>query len=158
MTRVPRSLVLGLAFAMLTMAGSVRGAEAPRDEPLWLVTEGEAMLASPPTARAVAELPKNGPVIKIQTPPIGAELSPPFALDVLFEPRLGGTAAKMETLKVTYLKVIEVDVTDRFKPYIKDNRLFVEKANVPQGRHRLKITITDLDGRTTAEIFQVTVK
>jgi hypothetical protein len=64
----------------------------------------------------------------------------------------------MESLKVMYLRMIELDVTERFKPYIKDNRLFVAKANIPSGRHRLRITITDTDGNTTVDVLQVTVK
>ena len=151
-------LVTALGISMLLIAAAAHAADAPTEEPIWLVTEGEAMLAAPPTARAAAPLPKDGPVIKIQTPQIAAELSPPFVVDVVFEPRAGGGAPKMDSLKVTYLKLIEVDVTDRFKPFLKENRLYVEKANVPQGRHRLKITITDMDGHTTAEILQVTVK
>ena len=154
MKRVALPLLLG---AILSIAG-VASAGAVGDEPIWLVTEGEAMLASPPAARGSAELPKNGPIIKIERPASMTDLSPPFPVEVVFEPRPGGTPPKMESLRVTYLKIVEVDVTDRFKPYIKDNRLFVEKANVPQGRHRLKISITDQDGRTTAEILQVTVK
>lgn len=147
-------LVLGL---IVVAVGAVR-ADAPTEEPLWLVTEGEAMLAGAPMSRGTPDLPKNGPLIKIDRPALTAELSPPFPVEVTFEPRPGGAPVKMESLKVTYLKVIEVDVTDRFKPYIKENRLIVEKANVPQGRHRLKILISDQNGNQTAEILQVTVK
>lgn len=41
---------------------------------------------------------------------------------------------------------------------LKENRLFVEKANAPPGRHRLKISITDRNGNTTAATLQLTVK
>lgn len=153
-----RTILSLLALGLIVVAAGAARADAPTEEPLWLVTEGEAMLAGPPTSRGTAELPKSGPVIKIDRPALAAELSPPFPVEVTFEPRPGGAAVKMESLKVTYLKVIEVDVTDRFRPYIKDNRLIVEKANVPQGRHRLKILITDQNGNQTAEILTVTVK
>lgn len=154
MTTKVSILALGLVLVMLGGAG----ADALTDEPIWLVTEGEAMLASPPVSRGTSELPKNGPVIKIDRPALAAELSTPFPVEVTFEPRPGGAPVKMESLKVTYLKIVEVDVTERFKPYIKENRVIVEKANVPQGRHRLKIAIADQNGNQTAEILQVTVK
>jgi hypothetical protein len=64
----------------------------------------------------------------------------------------------MDSLRVVYLTVFELDVTDRFTPFIKDNRLFVEKANIPSGKHRLRITITDAAGNVTADVLQVTVK
>ena len=153
--RLPR---LSIALGALLSIASAAPAGAANDEAIWLVTEGEAMLPSPPAARGSAELPKNGPVIKIERPALMSDLSTPFPVEVVFEPRPGGAPVKMDSLKVTYLKVIEVDVTDRFKPYIKENRLLVEKANVPQGKHRLKILIADQDGKMTAEILQVIVK
>jgi hypothetical protein len=153
-----KRLAWSLAVGLLLSTASARSGAGDREGPVWLVTEGEAMLPAPPAARSPASLPKDGPVIKVQAPQLTADVSPPFAVDVVFEPRASGAPPKMDSLKVTYLKVIEVDVTDRFKPYLKDNRLFVEKANVPQGRHRLKISIADLEGRTTAEVLQVTVR
>ena len=151
--------IIGLIVVLgLLVAGVGVGAADKQTEEIWLVTEGEAMLASPPIARGTPDLPKNGPVIKIERPALAPEITTPFPVEVTFEPRPGGSPVKMDSLKVTYLKIIEVDVTDRFKPYIKDNRVIVEKANVPQGRHRLKILITDQNGNQTAEILQVNVK
>ena len=145
------------ALCFLVVASGVASADKQTEE-VWLVTEGEAMLASPPIARGTPDLPKNGPVIKIDRPALAPEIATPFPVEVTFEARPGGSPVKMDSLKVTYLKIIEVDVTERFKPYIKDNRVIVEKANVPQGRHRLKILITDQNGNQTAEILQVNVK
>lgn len=152
--RMRRSI---LALGLLLVVVSVASADTATDE-VWLVTEGEAMLAAPPLARGTTELPKNGPVIKIERPVLAPEIATPFPVEITFEPRPGGAPVKMDSLKVTYLKIVEVDVTERFKPYIKDNRVIVEKANVPQGRHRLKILITDQNGNQTAEILQVNVK
>jgi hypothetical protein len=147
---------VGLVLALLLGLGP--SLPAAREQPLWIVTEGEASLPSEATPRSAPALPQEGPVIRIERPDVNTPVAPPFAVDVVFEPRAGGAPVKMESLKITYLKVFELDVTDRFKPYIKGNRLFVENANVPAGRHRLKIIIADQNGKLTAEVLQVAVK
>ena len=153
-----RLAVVALVVAMALGSGAPPCAATT--DPVWIITEGEASLPSPPAARGGPALPQDGPVIKIERPELGASaaLSLPFSIDVVFEPRSGGAPVKMESLKIVYVKVVELDVTERFKPYIKGNRLFVENANVPAGRHRLRITITDQNGNTTAEMLQVAVK
>lgn len=145
---------------VVVAVASPPGRVAAREEPegVWLITESEALLSAAPMARSGASLPTNGPLIRIQSPLLDGELTPPFPVEVLFEPRPGGAPVQMETLKITYLKMVEIDVTERFKPHLKETRLFVEKANIPAGRHRLKISIADREGNITAAIFQLTVK
>jgi hypothetical protein len=147
-----------LAIALVLLGVVYARAQTAGNGSVWVITEGEAMLPSPPTARGGAALPQGGPLIRIERPDLATPQSPPFVIDVVFEPRPGRATVKMDSLKVVYLKIIELDVTERFKPHVKENRLFVEKANVPSGRHRLKITISDADGNMTGEILQVTVK
>ncbi len=128
------------------------------DEPVWLVTDGEAELAPPPVTRGVETLPKDGPLIRVLSPSVGVEVVSPFPVEVQFEPRPGGAPVEMESLKVTYLKVFAIDITDRIRPHVSENRLFVREAKIPQGRHRLKITIADRGGKFTAEILEVNVR
>jgi hypothetical protein len=66
----------------------------------------------------------------------------------------------MDTLKLTVLKIFEIDITDRVKPYVleKETKLLVKEAKIPVGRHRLKLLIADAEGRLTGEILEVTVK
>lgn len=148
--------IASLVVAVLVGLGP--SGPAAREQPLWIVTEGEASLPSEATPRSAPALPQDGPVIRIERPDVSTPVAPPFAVDVIFEPRAGGALVKMESLKITYLKIVELDVTDRFKPYVKGNRLFVENANVSAGRHRLKIIIADQNGKFTAEVLQVAVK
>ena len=149
------TVVLLVTAALL---GAVLPSATAREQPLWIVTEGEASLPSEPTPRSAPALPREGPVIRIERPDVSAPVVPPFAVDIVFDSRAGGAPVKMESLKIVYVRVFELDVTDRFMPYVKDNRLFVENANAPTGRHRLKITIADQNGRLTAEILQVAAR
>jgi hypothetical protein len=145
---------LTLAGALVAVTACAPG--AVQGEAVWLMTEGEAALASAPVARA--PLPNDGPVIKIITPQQGAEVTSPFPIEIQFEPRQGGALPKMDTLKLTALKIFEIDITDRVKPYVGESRLFVKEAKIPTGRHRLKLTIEDAGGRQTGQILEVTVK
>lgn len=142
-----------------TMSVGIRDASSA-GVPTWLITDGEAMMPSPAVPRsAPVALPQTGPLIRIERPErAGLPLAAPFPLDVRFDPRPGHAPVKMDTLQIVYLKIIELDVTERFRPHIKDNRLFVEKAAIPSGRHRLRISIADTEGNVTVEILQATVK
>jgi hypothetical protein len=153
--RIATAILVALVTAAMPATGQAQAATAG---PVWIVTEGEASLPSPPGARGTTPLPQNGPVIKVERPDGNTPLAPPFAVDVVFEPRATGAAVKMDTLKIVYLKVVELEITDRFRPYIKGTRLFVENANVPSGRHRLRISIADGEGNLTAEVLQFVVK
>ncbi len=159
MRRTCRALVAAVALVATTSCATA--AERPgASEPVWLMTEGEAALAPPPLTRAAAELPRSGPVIKIVTPQQAAEVTAPFPVEIQFEQRVGGAAVKMDTLKLTVLKIFEIDITDRVKPYVleKETKLLVKEAKIPVGRHRLKLLIADAEGRLTGEILEVTVK
>ena len=148
------SRVLGLA--LLAVASTVHAAAGAHGEAVWLLTEGEAALAPAPAERA--PLPNDGPLIKIVTPQQAAEVASPFPVEIQFEPRPGGAPVKMDTLKLTALKVFEIDVTDRIKPYVSESKVFVKEAKMPSGRHRLKLSIADAAGNLTAQILEVTVK
>ena len=146
-------------LALLLML-SVAPDEGGASNALQLVTDQEAAAAPEFRTRGPAPvLPKNGPVIKIMQPTVtGDSITAPFPLEIEFEPRPGGSPAKMDTLKVTYLKLIELDITDRVRPYVTANRVMVKECNIPQGRHRVKISVADREGNTTAEIIEMRVK
>lgn len=151
-----RARFAAAALLASLLAAPACATTAVPDQGVWLITEGEAALAPAPVSRA--PLPDDGPIIKIVTPQQGAEVTSPFAVEIQFEPRPGGAPPKMDTLRLTALKVFEIDITDRVKPYVGESRLFVKEAKIPTGRHRLKLTIADAAGNLTAQILEVTVK
>lgn len=157
----PAGRALVVAAGLAAAAACATAAARPgASEPVWLVTEGEAALAPAPLTRAAVELPKSGPLVRIVTPQQAAVVTAPFPVEIQFEARPGGAPVKMETLKLTVLKLIEIDITDRVKPYVleKETKLLVKEAKIPAGRHRLKLLIADAEGRLTGEILEVTVK
>jgi hypothetical protein len=161
MTRQASNLALrwvGVWIALVLMPGAVSNVAGTPDA-LQLVTAQEAAAAPEFRTRGAGPaLPKNGPVIRIMQPTVGGDVTAPFPLEIEFEPRPGGSPARMDTLRVTYLKLIELDITDRVKPYVTANRVLVKECNIPQGRHRVKISVADGDGNTTAEIIEMRVR
>jgi len=63
-----------------------------------------------------------------------------------FAPGPSGFPVKEDTLKVTYLKIVPIDLTDKVRPYFQNDRLHVEGVKIPAGRHRLRMTIADVGG------------
>ena len=135
-------------FSLMGTAGVFGG------ESVFLVTEEEA--AQPPT-RAVVEELNDGPMISIVSPENGATLSGSFRLYIEVEKREGGADVFMDSLKVRYLKMVPIDITDRVKEYVYDTNLDVPNAEFPEGDHRAEIYIEDTDGNASSKLFHVKV-
>jgi hypothetical protein len=121
-----------------------------------LITPEEAVQSDGPviTSRGIDELRigGNGPEINILSPKPNEVLRTPLALDIAFEASSDKTI-DYESLSVKYLKLIAIDLTDRLKPYLRNNRLTVHDVSVPLGRHRFQLSIAYQSGeKTTMEI------
>lgn len=119
-----------------------------------LVTVEEA--AQPPTRASVEEL-NDGPVISIISPENDATLSGPFRLYIEVEKRVDGADVRMDSMKVRYLKMVPIDITDRVKEYISGTNLDVPNAEFPAGEHRAEIYIEDAEGNASSKLFHVKV-
>ncbi len=93
-----------------------------------------------------------GPHIVIRSPNVNVADKPtihvPLKLDVGFTPT-DGTEVDMSSLKVIYLKLWGIDITDRIRPYITKDGIYAENADLPPGEHAIEIDIKDNLGRTT---------
>ncbi|MCX5810193.1 MAG: hypothetical protein NTX36_12630 [Proteobacteria bacterium] len=108
--------------------------------------EGEQrFLVIPKTAPA-------GPDIKILSPELEKAILSPLKLMVLFIPR-EGTQVDISTLRVECLKFITINITDRLKEYISSQGINVERAELPSGTHKIRITVADTKGGTTRMVF-----
>lgn len=141
-----RGLVACIALAPMAgpgMAGQV------------LITEDEAKL--PPPKGAVAADRRGilrGP--KIQFVADGDTVHSPTRLRLKFE-SFGGTKIDPDSVKVTYLRTPNVDLTPRLKPFIQTNGIDIPDAELPQGEHMLRVDLKDSDGRpgTTSFVLKV---
>jgi len=134
---------------------------------IWIPSEGDALnLITPEEAsQPDAPIPKgiesikiegNGPRIKIASPPLDKPLKVPFVIDILFE-GLSNKSIDYESLRVRYLKLVPIDLTNRLRHYLRENRLLVKDVKVPQGIHRLQVLIAYTSGEKTVMDIVLTI-
>lgn len=115
----------------------------------WLVSPQEA---SQPKARALvaAKSDPGGPRVVVRSPGAVKEVRPPVNIDVGFEPQ-AGSGIDLSSLKVTYLAIFDVDITDRLAPYLTPSGIRAEGADLPPGDHTIEIAVKDGAGRKSVE-------
>ena len=116
-----------------------------------LITQDEAKL--PPPKGAVAADRRGitrGPKIKFldETEPVHS----PMHLQVMFE-SFGGAKIDLDSIKVTYLKTPNVDLTPRIKPFVQSAGIDMPDVGLPAGEHMVRIDIKDSDGRPGSASF-----
>jgi len=123
-----------------------------------LITLEEALQPEVPFLKECSSLEENGPHIKINAPKLDLPLLTPFVVDIAFETSRN-KIIDYDSLRVKYLKFIPIDLTDRVKPYLNDNRLVLKDVKVPQGHHCLQVQIGYKSGeKTLMEILLNVIK
>ena len=141
------------AIICLTVALSVCSAA----EAVVLLTKEEAAMQDAPGGVYEVGRPLNsGPKIMIVVPETNHEYKSPLAIEVQFIPR-EGSEVDLSKFKVECLKFFNIDITDRVKRYTTKQGVKVDRAELPAGIHKLRITIGDTGGGITQDIFVVKV-
>lgn len=142
-------LVIGVGF--LLVPGPVQSAS---DKVLWLITPEEAMMApasgkleSGPTQFSAAS--SLGPKIEVRKPPEGSSMPSPVEVDIKFMPKMN--PVDPASLKVSVIKLIDIDITDRVRTYATEDGIHVPAAQLPSGKHTVRISIADRDGLRSAK-------
>jgi hypothetical protein len=105
----------------------------------------------------VAEDGQRGPEIQVVSPPDGAVLRSPIAVEIRFTPTADSHIDR-ESLRVTVEKLWTMDITDRVRPYLKGNEISIVAADIPKGQHTINISIADEDGRSSSRTLNVAVR
>jgi hypothetical protein len=110
-----------------------------------LITKREAAL---PVARGGYERGiSRGPTITVVSPsPAAGTIQSPLELEIKFKSH-GGARIDVDSVLVTYMKDPTVDLTQRIKPFIAATGIDAPDAQVPPGRHWLRVSVTDTNGR-----------
>jgi hypothetical protein len=123
----------------------------------WLITPEEAARAPAPDDDLIRSRGlfgssgvgmDAGPGIEILKPT--AEERQPKPLRILIRFIARSQPVDLSTLKVTVLKIIGIDITDRIQPYVTAEGIDIQEAKIPTGNHRLRISIADTTGQTSA--------
>jgi hypothetical protein len=121
-----------------------------------LIKESEARLpaAAPvPASRAIT----RGPTIRVLSPDVAAQsLSSPFPLRIAFEPH-GGAKIDPSSVKLTYLRVPNVELADRIKSGLSEKGVELASAEVPPGEHQIRVTVNDTEGRQSSVVLNLSV-
>lgn len=121
-----------------------------------LTKEEGAMKEAPKGVYEVSRPLNNGPKIMIVIPETNHEYKSPLAIEIRFIPR-EGSEVDLSQFKVECLKFFNIDITDRVKKYTTRQGVKVDRAELPPGNHKLRLTIGDTGGGITQEIFVVKV-
>jgi len=155
-------MLLKSVFPMLLLVLAAGGASclsAADREGLWLITSDEAAtpaaVVDPDEIRTrglfqrAAPLPDSGPDIQIEQPGLDQALRPPLDIAISFIPRR--SPVDLSTLKVTLVKLVNLDSTDRVRQYVSPEGLRVPKVNLPSGVHIVRLSLGDQAGGVTVK-------
>lgn len=154
-----RTRVAGAVLSVGLFCVGIVGAMSSPDG--WLITPQEAALA--PRAEAPGGAPLDvgrqesnlGPTIEILKPNVGGKASGPVEIQINFVPKTG--PVDLTSLKVTVVKFIPFDITDRLRDYATADGIQIKEAKIPAGKHIVRISVADAQGtRSVKEIeFEV---
>jgi hypothetical protein len=154
---------LTLAATLVAAAGSAWAQTVPSFD---LVTAAEARQA----AKAEAEAPgiitprqvppprPNAPGIKVVTPvAAGTPVAAPLRIEVAFTPQPGSRIVP-SSFRVLY-GLLKIDLTERLRQHatVSESGVVVDRANVPDGQHRLFLQVADDKGNTAEQELRIRV-
>jgi hypothetical protein len=120
-----------------------------------LITAEEAK--SPPPKGAVATDRRGitrGPKVDVLS--TADQVKSPMHLQLKFEP-YGGAKIDPDSVKVTYLRSPNIDLTPRVKSFVLPTGIDMPDAELPAGEHMVRVDIKDSDGRAGTTTFVLKV-
>jgi hypothetical protein len=111
--------------------------------------------ALPPATPASSRAITRGPRIEISDLEEG-KLRSPLHFKLKFR-AFNGAKVDPASLTVTYLRIQNVDLTSRIKPYVDIGGIDIPDAEVPPGEHGIRIDLKDTEGRQTTTSFSLSV-
>jgi hypothetical protein len=143
------------AFLLIASAAAFMALSIPARAAQVLITEEEAKL--PPPRGAVAADRRGitrGPKIDVVLQ--GDQVHSPMHFQLKFE-SFGGAKIDPDSVKVTYLRTPNVDLTPRIKPFVQPTGIDMPDVELPVGDHMVRVDIKDSDGRVGSTSFVLKV-
>ena len=98
-----------------------------------------------------------GPIIKIEKPDSDKLYNDLIDILIRFDRNPIGESVDMKSLRIIYLKMFGIDITDRILPYVKETRIDANGINFPEGEHEFEIRIKDTNELESNEVFKINV-
>jgi hypothetical protein len=118
-----------------------------------LITEQEASLPAEKVVLGPRGITR-GPRIDLVQPEDTA--SSPLHFQIQFH-SFGGTKINPDSLRVTYLKNPEIDITPRVRSFAQAGGIDIPDAEIPAGEHYIRTEVTDTEGRIRSSVFVLKV-
>jgi len=142
---------------------------AGAQEPTPWITEEEAALPDKDEKEQPGQEPTDsdsevarkemaGPFILVELPDESKPYNRRIDILIRFEKNPLGEPVDMRSLKVTYLKFFDIDITDRVRPYVKKDRIDGKRIKFPKGNHRVKIQIKDHEKMESSRVIRIKVR
>jgi hypothetical protein len=165
MSKLQRGFAVAL-FATLAGVLNAGPAQAQGAAAFELVTPAEARQsalaeaqATPPSRTRQMVVPRpNAPAIRVLTPSAPDTAVPaPVRIQVAFQPA-PGTRIVPSSLRVLY-GLLKIDLTERLRPHatVSEEGFLVERAQMPEGQHRLILQVADDQGHSTEQELRIRV-
>jgi hypothetical protein len=123
-----------------------------------LITEAEASRPAPGDVSLTTRGLTRGPVVEQVSPDpdANAPVKSPLPLKIKFQTR-NNVPIDKDSIKITYVRSPNVDLTGRIKAHIGDDGIEMKAAEVPPGTHVIRIELKDQQGRSTTGTIKLSV-
>ena len=166
-----KSIKSGILIAIILFLSNVGQSVAEKNKTNSWITEEEAALpAMRPSLKNRKGLSKSknqpfqvkkhtiaGPIINIEKPDQDKLYDDLIDILVRFEKNPIGEAVNMKSLRIIYLRMFGIDITDRIRPYVKETRIDANGIKFPEGEHEFEIRIKDREQMESSEIVKIKV-
>ncbi|PTM39479.1 hypothetical protein [Bosea sp. 124] len=157
MTRARLTHSIVLAAVLGAPAAVAVAVEAQAVEPIQLITKYEAGFPPPAASSSQERNLTRGPSVDRLAPPAIGMAGDAFRFAVKFKPR-NGVPIDPASVRVTYRRALDVDLTARIKPFITADGIDASAVIVPPGQHLIVIEATDKEGRLGRGQITLTVE
>ncbi len=136
----------------------------------WIITKEEAALPdmvrdinSQKTIKSNGPISAHqeiatGPIIVVEKPEDDALYNDLIDILIHFKKNPLGEKVNMDSLRIIYLKLFGIDITDRLKPYINETTIDATKIKFPEGYHEFEIRIQDAEEIESTKLVSVRVQ
>ncbi|MBT6740027.1 MAG: hypothetical protein HOA71_09085 [Nitrospina sp.] len=165
----PKQPIILMAVILFLNVAVPGGAEEQKAVS-WITEKEAALPAMKPPGISTKGIPESenqpfqvkkqamaGPIIIIEKPDEDQFYDDLIDILISFDRNPTGEPVNMESLRIIYLKMFGIDITDRIRPYIKETRIDANGVKFPEGEHEFEIRIKDYEQMESSEIFKIKV-
>ena len=165
----PKQYVVLVVIILFLSVAVISGAEEKKTAS-WITQEEAALPAMKSSEAGVKGLSGSGnklfkvkkqsvagPVIKVEKPDPDHLYDDLIDILISFDKNPIGEPVDMKSLRVIYLKMFGIDITDRILPYVKETRIDANGIKFPEGEHEFEIRIKDSEQMESSEVIKIKV-